>query len=112
MHIVSSLGYARRILLSSNPPRGRLRTLSDGGGKGSAPRTDSNAITRYYPLEWAILVESAFLLMFMLAERVGFEPTCRLPDNTLSRRARYDHFGTSPLASTAQLTFDYIARPI
>ena len=32
----------------------------------------------------------------MLAERVGFEPTCRLPDNTLSRRARYDHFGTSP----------------
>src|SRR5207237_278716 len=31
-----------------------------------------------------------------LAERVGFEPTCRLPDNTLSRRARYDHFGTSP----------------
>jgi hypothetical protein len=33
----------------------------------------------------------------MMAERVGFEPTCRLPDNTLSRRARYDHFGTSPL---------------
>src|SRR3954452_7305930 len=31
-----------------------------------------------------------------VAERVGFEPTCRLPDNTLSRRARYDHFGTSP----------------
>ena len=31
-----------------------------------------------------------------LAERMGFEPTCRLPDNTLSRRARYDHFGTSP----------------
>src|SRR3954462_2321431 len=32
-----------------------------------------------------------------LAERVGFEPTCRLPDKTLSRRPRYDHFGTSPL---------------
>ena len=32
-----------------------------------------------------------------MAERVGFEPTCRLPDNTLSRRARYDHFGTSPV---------------
>jgi hypothetical protein len=31
-----------------------------------------------------------------LAERVGFEPTCRLPDKTLSRRSRYDHFGTSP----------------
>ena len=27
---------------------------------------------------------------------MGFEPTCRLPDKTLSRRPRYDHFGTSP----------------
>ncbi len=34
-----------------------------------------------------------------LAERVGFEPTCRLPDKTLSRRPRYDHFGTSPLGA-------------
>jgi hypothetical protein len=33
----------------------------------------------------------------LLAERVGFEPTCRLPDKTLSRRPRYDHFGTSPI---------------
>ena len=32
----------------------------------------------------------------MLAERVGFEPTCPLRDKTLSRRPRYDHFGTSP----------------
>ena len=32
----------------------------------------------------------------LMAERVGFEPTCRLPDKTLSRRPRYDHFGTSP----------------
>ena len=31
-----------------------------------------------------------------LAERGGFEPPCRLPDKTLSRRPRYDHFGTSP----------------
>src|SRR5690606_23053463 len=31
-----------------------------------------------------------------LAERVGFEPTCRLRGKTLSRRPRYDHFGTSP----------------
>ena len=31
-----------------------------------------------------------------MAERVGFEPTCRLPDKPLSRRPRYDHFGTSP----------------
>jgi hypothetical protein len=33
----------------------------------------------------------------IVAERVGFEPTCRLPDKTLSRRSRYDHFGTSPV---------------
>ncbi len=37
-----------------------------------------------------------------LAERVGFEPTCRLPDKTLSRRPRYDHFGTSPLRTIAR----------
>src|SRR5688572_1104279 len=39
-----------------------------------------------------------------LAERVGFEPTCRLPDKTLSRRPRYDHFGTSPGRVQADLT--------
>ena len=27
---------------------------------------------------------------------MGFEPTCPLRDKTLSRRPRYDHFGTSP----------------
>ena len=32
-----------------------------------------------------------------LAEREGFEPPCRLLGKTLSRRPRYDHFGTSPL---------------
>ena len=32
-----------------------------------------------------------------LAEREGFEPPCRLPGKTLSRRPRYDHFGTSPV---------------
>ena len=32
----------------------------------------------------------------MLAERVGFEPTCPVKGKTLSRRPRYDHFGTSP----------------
>ena len=32
-----------------------------------------------------------------MAERVGFEPTCPLlAGKTLSRRPRYDHFGTSP----------------
>jgi hypothetical protein len=37
-----------------------------------------------------------------MAERVGFEPTCRLPDKTLSRRPRYDHFGTSPGSGVAR----------
>ena len=37
-----------------------------------------------------------------MAERVGFEPTCRLPDKSLSRRSRYDHFGTSPRPSVYQ----------
>jgi hypothetical protein len=40
----------------------------------------------------------------LLAERVGFEPTCRLPDKTLSRRPRYDHFGTSPVGKRATHT--------
>jgi hypothetical protein len=36
-----------------------------------------------------------------MAEREGFEPPCRLPDKTLSRRPRYDHFGTSPCLAVA-----------
>ena len=32
-----------------------------------------------------------------MAEREGFEPPCGLPRKTLSRRPRYDHFGTSPV---------------
>ena len=35
-------------------------------------------------------------LLSNMAEREGFEPPCRLPGKTLSRRPRYDHFGTSP----------------
>src|SRR5437016_11692196 len=46
-----------------------------------------------------------------LAERVGFEPTCPLRDKTLSRRPRYDHFGTSPSGvMRAKRTVDYSAR--
>ena len=40
--------------------------------------------------------EAAYFQQLKMAERVGFEPTCRLRDKTLSRRPRYDHFGTSP----------------
>src|SRR5262245_48548465 len=43
-----------------------------------------------------------------MAERVGFEPTCPIRDKTLSRRPRYDHFGTSPSAKTLWTrTFKY-----
>src|SRR4051812_35971877 len=45
-----------------------------------------------------------------MAERVGFEPTCPLQDKTLSRRPRYDHFGTSPWRVAANGTSNYSAR--
>ena len=38
-----------------------------------------------------------------MAERVGFEPTCPLlAGKTLSRRPRYDRFGTSPAESRSR----------
>ena len=33
---------------------------------------------------------------------MGFEPTCRLPDNLISSQSRYDHFDTSPYLSQHQ----------
>src|SRR5437588_10660016 len=38
-----------------------------------------------------------------MAEREGFEPPCRLPGKTLSRRPRYDHFGTPPFVGARRL---------
>ena len=32
---------------------------------------------------------------FLLAEMVGFEPTCPIKDKTISSRSRYDRFDTS-----------------
>ena len=32
-----------------------------------------------------------------IAETMGFEPMCRLPDNLISSQARYGHFDTSPV---------------
>lgn len=34
--------------------------------------------------------------LYALAEKVGFEPTCRLRDNLISSQGRYNHFDTSP----------------
>ena len=36
------------------------------------------------------------MLRFKLAERMGFEPMCRKPDNRISSAARYDLFDTFP----------------
>ena len=35
----------------------------------------------------------------LLAEMVGFEPTCPVKDKTISSRSRYDRFDTSPYDS-------------
>ena len=35
----------------------------------------------------------------LLAEMVGFEPTCPVKDKTISSRSRYDRFDTSPYIS-------------
>src|SRR5437762_12171169 len=61
-----------------------MERLSGGVGS-SATRVASSKTLKSFVCEY-----------LRLAERVGFEPTCRLPDKTLSRRPRYDHFGTSP----------------
>ena len=38
-------------------------------------------------------------LLVLVAEKVGFEPTCPVKDKTISSRSRYDHFDTSPYGS-------------
>ena len=43
----------------------------------------------------------------IVAEAVGFEPTCRLPDKCFSRAPRYGHFGTLP---TANVNFRRVKR--
>ncbi len=39
----------------------------------------------------------------LLAEAVGFEPTCRLPDNRISSAGRYDLFDTLPYIKSIQV---------
>ena len=44
----------------------------------------------------------------LLAEMVGFEPTCPIKDKTISSRSRYDRFDTSPsIFSWVNLRFVY-----
>ena len=68
--------------------RARIRTRRD-----RKPRLEDTYQTRD-KLTHLHLIDAERVIV---AERVGFEPTCRLPDKTLSRRPRYDHFGTSPV---------------
>ncbi len=46
----------------------------------------------------------------LLAEMVGFEPTCPVKDKTISSRSRYDRFDTSPSIFSLQIYDLYIAN--
>jgi uncharacterized RDD family membrane protein YckC len=65
------------------------------GWDSSQVATSANGASRAMPYKPARVANDRTPVR-KLAERVGFEPTCPLRDKTLSRRPRYDHFGTSP----------------
>ena len=46
----------------------------------------------------------------LLAEMVGFEPTCPVKDKTISSRSRYDRFDTSPSIFSWRIYDLYIAN--
>ena len=46
----------------------------------------------------------------LLAEMVGFEPTCPIKDKTISSRSRYDRFDTSPSIFSWPIYDLYIAN--
>ena len=48
----------------------------------------------------------------LLAEMVGFEPTCPIKDKTISSRSRYDHFDTSPYSVPLESHGKLISRTI
>ena len=56
-----------------------------------ARTSGSNQSTIYHAIK-----KDAQRHLILLAERAGFEPACRLPDNRISSAARYDHFDTFP----------------
>ena len=45
---------------------------------------------------WICKKSTSLSRCFLLAEMVGFEPTCPIKDKTISSRSRYDRFDTSP----------------
>ena len=46
----------------------------------------------------------------LLAEMVGFEPTCPIKDKTISSRSRYDRFDTSPSIFSWRIYDSYIVN--
>ena len=48
--------------------------------------------------------EPSVWMVLLVAEKVGFEPTWRVTANSISSRARYDHFDTSPYSIGLSLT--------
>lgn len=46
----------------------------------------------------------------IVAEAVGFEPTCRSPDKRFSRAPRYGHFGTPPFIILISLSVPAVIR--
>ena len=88
----------QRTFVSRGPPSpGALASLAGFGGHPSRCSSPDAAKP-----SGAASVASVWRRM---AERVGFEPTCRLRDKTLSRRPRYDHFGTSPQYGMGNCSF-------
>ena len=63
------------------------RRLKHATGMFLRPPFESHLRAKKQPSEWMAVV---------LAEKVGFEPTWRVTANSISSRARYDHFDTSP----------------
>ena len=49
-------------------------------------------------------------ILRLLAEMVGFEPTCPIKDKTISSRSRYDRFDTSPSIFSWRIYDLYIAN--
>ena len=89
--------FAPRTRPSGSQTRGPLRRLPGAAGRDSAPQRHSSSIARHCPLE-----RPNRRKLLILIWRRGWDSNPRaLADKTLSRRARYDHFGTSPLGRTA-----------
>ena len=91
-------------------PQLKLRVLRYAGG-GGLPRTEQQPAGLIACGLWTAALFSStpsyrkkgtsLSWCLLLAEMVGFEPTCPIKDKTISSRSRYDHFDTSPYSNHA-----------